>query len=159
MFFCATLETLHSFEGCLERKFKAENDASSDKIDHTPFECTTKTELVACLRSASQQEETLKKENFFLKCDLERLQKRSKAWKDELKQISSEGSFSGIANKVTRAVDNDLVKGKDGVVNILKTICQNIQKQKKGHWYKNVENNTFAEMMEVTSTLGGPKVC
>ena len=157
--FCATLETLRSFKGRLERKFKAENAASSDTIDRTPFDYKNKTELVARLRSARQQEETLKKENFFLKCDLERLQKRSKAWKDELKQISSKGSFSGIANKVTRAVDNGLVKGKEGVVNILKTICQNIPKQKKGHRYKNVENNTFAEMMEVTLILGGPRVC
>ena len=51
------------------------------------------------------------------------------------------------------------VKGREGIMSILKTICKNIPKKSQGHRFRDVDGYFFAQMMEVTSTLGGPKVC
>ena len=43
-------------------------------------------------------------------------------------------------------------------MSILKTICKNIPKEKKGHRYKGIEGDAFSELMEITLILGGPRV-
>ena len=129
--FCASLPKLRSFQRRLERRFRSDNSVDPQIRSHIPFENRSKEELVDSIKRIKSQEEELKKCNFFLKCDLERLQKRSKLWRDELKELSSEGSFSSIATKVETTIKNGSVKGKEGIMSILKTICKNTPKEKK----------------------------
>ena len=155
--FCAEIPSCRSFKGRLERRFRSDFSSSSD--NSTPYQDRTKPELIGALRAARSNMDELKKENFLLKCDLQRLEKKSGLWKNELKEICSKGSFTDIATKVTRTITKGAVKGKEGVMSILKTICKNIPKKSQGHRYRNVDGDVFAQMMEVTLILGGPKVC
>ena len=152
---------LRSFQGRLERRFRSDNSVDPQIRSHIPFENKSKEELVDSIKRIKSQEEELKKCNFFLKCDLERLQKRSKLWRDELKKLSrtSKDSFSSIATKVERTIKNCSAKGKEVILSILKTICENIPKKKKGRRHIGTEGDAFSELMEVTLILGGPRVC
>ncbi len=85
--------------------------------------------------------------------------KKSKLWRNELKELSSKGSFSSIATKVQRKMKDGSVKGKEGIMSILKTICKNVPKEKKGRRYKGLGGDAFSELMEVTLKLVGPRVC
>ena len=129
--FCASLPKLHSFQRRLERRFRSDNSVDPQICSHIPFENRSKEELVDSIKRIKSQEEELKKCNFFLKCHLERLQKRSKLWCDELKELSSKGSFSSVATKVERTFKNGSVKGKEGIMSILKTTCKTFQRRKK----------------------------
>ncbi len=115
------------FKSRLEQKFRSDNSGLSS--NSTPYENRTKPELIGALRTVRSSMEALKKDNFLLKCDLQRLERRSSLWKNELKEICSKGSFTEIATKVTRTITKGNVKGKEGVLSILKTICKNIPKK------------------------------
>ena len=128
--FCASLPKLKSFQRRLERQFRSESNKTRQAI---PYENRSKEELVNSLRDMKHTEEGLKKENFLLKCDLQRLQIKSTAWKAELKELSSKGSFTAVATKLERKIKSGSVRGKDGIMSILKTICSNAPKKKKGY--------------------------
>ena len=84
--FCASLPKMRSFQRRLERRFRSDNSVHPHIRSHIPLRTEVKEELVDSVKCIKSQEEELKKRNFFLKCDLERLQKRSKLWRDETKR-------------------------------------------------------------------------
>ena len=109
---------MRTFKRRLERQFKTDNNETRQAI---PYDHRTKEELVKSIKDIKHHEEDLKKENFLLKYDLHVLKIKSTAWKAELKELSSKGSFTGIATRLERKIKSGSVKGKDGIMSVIKT--------------------------------------
>lgn len=96
---------------------------------------------------------------FLLSHELQRANIAKADSKKKFQEICAKGNFGEIACNVAKAVREKKLAGKEGVLDLLKTISTNLPRDEgsRGKRYKNCR--TTSEFYEVILLMFGPKAC
>ena len=148
------------FEG-LPREDSTENSSENhqERQKSVRFDYRSKEELLATLRESRENEEQLKDKIFLISSSLKRALSSRETVKGKLNDTRKRGGYEEIAYNVYRAIEEGKTSGKEGALDMLKTISQNLRKESssKGKRYKQCK--TTSEFYESLLLMFGPKAC
>ena len=148
------------FEG-LPREDSTKNSSENhqERQKSVRFDYRSKEELLATLKESRENEEQLKDKIFNLSSSLKRASSSRETVKGKLNDICKRGGYEEIAYNVYRAIKKGKTSGKEGALDMLKTISQNLRKESssKGKRYKQCK--TTSEFYESLLLMFGPKAC
>ena len=154
---CAKIESLNTFRCKVKRRARSGEDGISS--DAVPHQFLSHSELCQRLRESRSKEEQLYHKTFLLPHELQRANKSKDNKKKKFQEICAKGNFGEIACNVSKAVREKKLAGKEGVLDLLKTISNNLPKDdgSRGKRYKNCETTT--EFYKLILMMFGPKAC
>ena len=151
--FCRSIEFIPTFR---QRILNHEEDSEKQQ-DKKNFSYLPADKLIEKLRSSKEKESQLKDKIFLLTSNLKRTREHCTNYKENLKQLCKKGEYNVIAYNVVRAIKEKKISGKEGVLDIIKTISSNLKKEKSSRGKRHSHCKTTAEYYESLLIMFGPK--
>ena len=114
-------------------------------------------ELIARLRTSRESESKLKDKLFLLSNSYKKSRNARENYKQKIKELCSKGTYNAIAYNVIRAVKESRVEGKEGVLDMIETISENLMKEKSSKGMRHKQCSTTQEYYEALLIMFGPK--
>ena len=113
--------------------------------------------LITKLRESRLIESGLRDKNFLLACTLKRTIERKETFREKIKTLCDKGGYNEIAHNLYRSVKENKTSGREGVLDLLRTVSRNLLKEKtsKGKRYSSCK--TTVEFYESLWIMFGPK--
>ena len=124
------------------QKFWRRAKERSDATNRVRFDYLSHAELCERLRESRKREDQLYHKTFLLSSELRRAVDSKKEFKDKLHEVCSKGNFGEIACNIATTIRKNKITGKEGVLDIMKTISSNLSKNSKGKRYSNCTTTT-----------------
>lgn len=150
---CSSIDKINTFRCKVWRRAKESNPP--DPTNKVRFEFLSHAELCERLRESRKREDQLYHKTFLLSSVLRRAVDLKQGFKDKLRTICSKGNFGEIACSIAKTIRKNKIAGKEGVLDIMKTISSNLSKNYKGKRYSNCTTTT--DFYEAVLLTFGPK--
>lgn len=111
--------------------------------------------MLSTLKEKCDQIEFYKTQVFLSSSTLAQVKQRAQVLTDRLKEHCRRGDIKAIGYNIAKAYNGGLLKEKSGLMDILKTVSQNLCRKKKGKRYSAMTKDFF----EVLLTIGRPRLC
>ena len=136
---------------------ESENLDNFRESSHTRFDFLDRNTLITKLRESRLIESGLRDKNFLLACTLKRTIERKETFREKIKTLCDKGSYNEIAYNLYRSVKENKTSGREGVLDLLRTVSRNLLKEKtsKGKRYSSCK--TTVEFYESLWIMFGPK--
>ena len=136
---------------------ESENLDNFRESSHTRFDFLDRNTLITKLRESRLIEIGLRDKNFLLACTLKRTIERKETFREKIQTLCDKGGYNEIAYNLYRSVKENKTSGREGVLDLLRTVSRNLLKEKtsKGKRYSSCK--TTVEFYESLWIMFGPK--
>ena len=152
---CSSIEKNNTFRCKVWRRAKESNPPNP--MNKVRFEFLSHSELCERLRENRKREDQLYHKTFLLSSELRRAVDSKQGFKDKLRNICFKSNFGEIACNIAKTIRKNKIAGKEGVLDIMKTISSNLSKNSKGKRYSKCTTTT--DFYEAVLLMFGPKAC